>query len=86
MPRGRILELKNNYGIIDTDAYKVEHEWIPFRIEKSMLEENEGKQYNKYTDEFKQQLVDLYRAGKRRCDICREYDIKSKSGSKRQGY
>ena len=29
MPRGRILELKNNYGIIDTDAYKVEHEWIP---------------------------------------------------------
>ena len=23
MPRGRILELKNNYGIIDTDAYKV---------------------------------------------------------------
>ena len=38
MPRGRILELKNNYGIIDTDAYKVEHEWIPFRIEKSMLE------------------------------------------------
>ena len=41
MPRGRILELKNNYGIIDTDAYKVEHEWIPFRIEKSMLEEKE---------------------------------------------
>ena len=51
MPRGRILELKNNYGIIDTDAYKVEHEWIPFRIEKSMLEEKEGKQYIKYTDE-----------------------------------
>lgn len=51
MPRGRILKLKNNYGIIDTDAYKVEHEWIPFRIEKSMLEEKEGKQYIKYTDE-----------------------------------
>ena len=51
MSRGRILELKNNYGIIDTDAYKVEHEWIPFRIEKSMLEEKEGKQYIKYTDE-----------------------------------
>lgn len=51
MPRGSILELKNNYGIIDTDAYKVEHEWIPFRIEKSMLEEKEGKQYIKYTDE-----------------------------------
>ena len=29
----------------------------------------------KYTDEFKQQLVELYRSGKRRCDICREYDI-----------
>ena len=28
MPRGSILELKNNYGIIDTDAYKFEHEWI----------------------------------------------------------
>ena len=51
MPRGSILELKNNYGIIDTDAYKVELEWIPFRIEKSMLEEKEGKQYIKYTDE-----------------------------------
>ena len=51
MSRGRILELKNNYGIIDTDAYKVEHERIPFRIEKSMLEEKEGKQYIKYTDE-----------------------------------
>ena len=51
MPRGRILELKNNYGIIDTDAFKVEHEWIPFRIENSMLEEKEGKQYIKYTEE-----------------------------------
>lgn len=28
-----------------------------------------------YSDEFKQQLVELYRSGKRRCDICREYDI-----------
>ena len=28
-----------------------------------------------YTDEFKQQLVNLYHSGKRRCDICREYDI-----------
>ena len=25
--------------------------------------------------EIKQQLVELYRSGKRRCDICREYDI-----------
>lgn len=37
MPRGRILELKNNYGMIDTDAFKVENEWIPFKIEKYML-------------------------------------------------
>ena len=28
-----------------------------------------------YTDEFKQQLVQLYHNGKRKCDICREYDI-----------
>jgi len=28
-----------------------------------------------YTLEFKQQLVDLYRSGKRKCDIVREYDI-----------
>lgn len=51
MPRGRILELKNNYGTIDTDAFKVAHEWIPFKIENYMLEEKEGKQYIKYTEE-----------------------------------
>ena len=51
MPRGRILELKNNYGMIDTDAFKVENEWIPFKIEKYMLEEKDGKQYIKYTEE-----------------------------------
>ena len=28
-----------------------------------------------YTDEFKQQLVQLYHDGKRKCDICRKYDI-----------
>ncbi len=28
-----------------------------------------------YTPEFKQQLVDLYRSGKRKCDIVCEYDI-----------
>lgn len=28
-----------------------------------------------YTDEFKQQLVQLYHNEKRKCDICREYDI-----------
>ena len=28
-----------------------------------------------YTDEFKQQLVQLYHNGKPKCDICRKYDI-----------
>lgn len=28
-----------------------------------------------FTPEFKQQLVDLYRSGKRKADIVREYDI-----------
>ena len=28
-----------------------------------------------YTDEFKDQLVQLYLNGKRKCDIIREYDI-----------
>ena len=31
MAKGKIVELKNNYGTIDTDAYRVEHEWIPFK-------------------------------------------------------
>lgn len=30
-----------------------------------------------YTDEFKNQVVQLYRNGKRKCDIIREYDIAS---------
>ena len=30
-----------------------------------------------YTDEFKNQFVQLYRNGKRKCDIIREYDIAS---------
>lgn len=28
-----------------------------------------------YTDEFKNQVVQLYKNGKRKCDIIREYDI-----------
>ena len=68
MPRGSILELKNNYGIIDTDAYKFEHEWIPFSIEKSMLEEKEGKQYIKYTDQVEFSLS--------RSQGVRDHDIK----------
>jgi len=30
-----------------------------------------------YTDEFKNQVVQLYKNGKRKCDIVREYDIAS---------
>ena len=51
MARGRVVELKNNYGIVATDAYKHENEWIPFSVTTSMLEENNGKEYIKYTDE-----------------------------------
>ena len=40
-----------------------------------MTEPKQRRKPRKYTDEFKQQLVELYRFGKRRCDICREYDI-----------
>lgn len=50
MSRGRILDLKNNYGMIDTDAFKIENERIPFKVEKYMLEEKNGKQYIKYTE------------------------------------
>ena len=35
----------------------------------------ERRKARSYTDEFKQQLVQLYHNGKRKCDICREYDI-----------
>ena len=40
-----------------------------------MTETKQKRKPRKYTDEFKQQSADLYRSGKRRCDICREYDI-----------
>ena len=40
-----------------------------------MTEKKQRRAPRNFSDEFKQQLVDLYRAGKRRCDICREYDI-----------
>ena len=30
-----------------------------------------------YSDEFKNQLVQLYLSGKRKCDIIREYDLSS---------
>ena len=40
-----------------------------------MTETKHRRKPRKYTDEFKQQLVGLYHSGRRRCDICREYDI-----------
>ena len=40
-----------------------------------MTETKQKRKPRKYTDEFKKQLVDLYHSVKRRCDICREYDI-----------
>ena len=42
---------------------------------EDMTEQKKRRKPRRYTDEFKQQLVDLYRSGKRKCDICREYDI-----------
>lgn len=35
----------------------------------------ERRKRRSYTEEFKQQIVQLYHNGKRKCDICREYDI-----------
>lgn len=40
-----------------------------------MSERKQPRPRRTYTLEFKQQLVDLYRSGKRKCDIVREYDI-----------
>ena len=40
-----------------------------------MSERKQHRPRRTYTSEFKQQLVDLYRSGKRKCDIVREYDI-----------
>ena len=74
MAKGKIVELKNNYGTIDTDAYRVEHEWIPFRIENYMLEEIDGKQYIKYTEEV--EFVLSHSQG------IRDRDIKEATGIK----
>ena len=68
MPKGSIVSLNNNYGLIDTDAYKVENEWIPFKIDNSMLVEKDGKQYIKYTKEVEFTLS--------QCQGIRNRDIK----------
>lgn len=56
MAKGKIIDLKNNYGIITTDAYKAQDEWVPFKIESSMLLQKDGKEYIKYTDEVEFKL------------------------------
>jgi transposase len=40
-----------------------------------MPEKKQARPRRTYTSEFKQQLVDLHRSGKRKCDLIREYDI-----------
>jgi transposase len=40
-----------------------------------MSKNTERRERRTYTAEFKQQLVELNKGGKRRVDICREYDI-----------
>lgn len=42
-----------------------------------MSQNKEPKNRRTFTPTFKQQIVDLYRSGKRKCDILREYDIAS---------
>jgi transposase len=42
-----------------------------------MPENKERRTRRTFSVELKQQIVDLYRGGKRKCDIIREYDIAS---------
>ncbi len=42
-----------------------------------MPQNKKSRQRRTFTPEFKQQIVDLYRSGKRKCDIIREYNIAS---------
>ena len=42
-----------------------------------MSKNKEPRPRRSFTPELKQQIVDLYRGGKRKCDIIREYDIAS---------
>ena len=42
-----------------------------------MTEAKQRRPRQTYTDEFKNQLVQLYNNGKRKCDILKEYDISS---------
>lgn len=38
---------------------------------------SEKRQRRAYTDEFKQQMVDLHRLGKRKVDLVRDYELSS---------
>lgn len=40
-----------------------------------MSEKKQLRPRRSFRPEFKQQLVNLYRSGNRKCDIVREYDI-----------
>ena len=40
-----------------------------------MSQNKKPRPHRTFTPELKQQIVDLYRGGKRKCDIIREYDI-----------
>lgn len=42
-----------------------------------MSQNKEPRPRRTFTSELKQQIVDLYRGGKRKCDIIRVYDIES---------
>lgn len=42
-----------------------------------MSKENRSRARRTFTPELKQQIVQLYHSGKRKCDIIREYDIAS---------
>jgi transposase len=42
-----------------------------------MSKNKEPRPRRTFSPELKQQIVDLYRGGKRKCDIIREYDIAS---------
>ena len=42
-----------------------------------MSKENQSRARRTFTPELKQQIVQLYHSGKRKCDIIREYDIAS---------
>lgn len=74
MPKGIIMDLRNNYGLIATDAYKAQNEWIPFKIDPDMLIQKDGKEYIKYTDEVEFNLV--LSQGMRDRDIKEATDIK----------